>query len=281
MHIDAELRQTKWSDACILEIQCLHDYEVFRSNGKVAPSGYKKIRIHLVFEVKHDGRHRARLVADGHLTLVPAESVYSGVVSLRGVRIVTFLAELNKIEMWATTDIGSAYLESYTKEKLYIKAGPEFGELEGHYLIIVRALYGLRTSGVRWHERFADCLMLEGFFPCKAEPDIWMRDAGDAYEYVAVYVDDLAFVVKDPKAFEKTLIEKYKFKLKGTGPITFHLGCDFIRDSAGTLRLKPESYIKRLVATYERHFGAKTTPTRTPLEPILRWTLAIFVDRTM
>ena len=44
---------------------------------------YKKIRVHFVFDVKHDGRHKARLVADGHLTDVPLMIVYSGVVSLR------------------------------------------------------------------------------------------------------------------------------------------------------------------------------------------------------
>jgi len=60
------------------------------------------------------------------------------------------------------------------QEKVYIIAGPEFGELEGHTLIIFKALYGLRTSGLHWHERFADCLRDMGFYPCKAEPDIWM-----------------------------------------------------------------------------------------------------------
>ena len=38
-----------------------------------APSGYQKIRVHLVFAVKHDGRHNARLVASGHLTPDPVE----------------------------------------------------------------------------------------------------------------------------------------------------------------------------------------------------------------
>jgi hypothetical protein len=52
-----------------------------------------------VFDVKHDGLHKARLVADGHLTEVPLESVYSGVVSLRRFRLVLFLAELNNIEL--------------------------------------------------------------------------------------------------------------------------------------------------------------------------------------
>ena len=46
-----------------------------------APPGYQKIRVQLIFAVKYDGRLKARLVADGHLTPEPAESIYSGVVS--------------------------------------------------------------------------------------------------------------------------------------------------------------------------------------------------------
>jgi hypothetical protein len=50
---------------------------------------------------------------------------------------------------WAATDIGKAYLEAETSERVAIKAGTEFGELEGHTLIIFKALYGLRSSGLR------------------------------------------------------------------------------------------------------------------------------------
>jgi hypothetical protein len=64
------------------------------------------IRVHLVFDIKHDGRHKARLVADGHLTGIPLDSVYSGVVSLQGFRLILFLAELNNLQLWAT-DIGN------------------------------------------------------------------------------------------------------------------------------------------------------------------------------
>jgi len=67
------------------------------------------------------------------------------------------------------TDIGNAYLEAETREKVYIIAGPEFEELEGHVLVICKALYGLHTSGLCWHECFADCLWAMGFTPSKAE----------------------------------------------------------------------------------------------------------------
>ena len=87
------------------------------------------------------------------------------------------------METWGT-DISSVYLEALTKEKLFVKAGPEFGNLEGHTLLVHKALYGLHTSGVRWHERLADWLGGMGFVPCKAEPDIWMRDRQDHWEYI-------------------------------------------------------------------------------------------------
>ena len=123
-------------------------------SGRPAPEGHKKIRVHFVFDVKHDGRHKARLVAGGHLTDVPLESVYSGVVTLRGFRFIVFMGELYEYELWAT-DIGNAYLESFTREKVYIIAGPEFKDRQGHILIIKKALYGIRTSGKMWNERLA------------------------------------------------------------------------------------------------------------------------------
>ena len=176
LELDARNGNTKWQDAIKLELAQIQEYNTFIDYGinVMPPSGFKKIRIHFVFDVKHDGRHKARLVADGHLTDIPVDSVYSGVVSLRGIRLILFLAELNQIPVWGA-DIGNAYLEAMTKEKLYIIAGPEFGDLKGHILIISRALYGLRTSGLRWHERLADCLKDVGFTPCKIEPDIWLR----------------------------------------------------------------------------------------------------------
>jgi hypothetical protein len=264
MQFDLKNGNTLWREATDLEMSQLAEYDTFRDLGHKdtapPPTGYKKIRTHLVYDCKHDGRHKARMVADGHLTDIPLESVYSGVVSLRGLRIVTFLSELNGLVLWAT-DIGNAYLEAFTMERNYIVAGPEFGQLEGHYLIIVKALYGLRTSGLRWHERFADCLRNEGFSPCKAEPDIWMRLNGDLYEYVATYVDDLCLGMLDPKSFTDTLQKKYNFKLKGTGPIDFHLGQSFSRNDDGEMEISAKCYVDKMIVDtcymFRQYFAPK------------------------
>ena len=267
MELDRQNGNTKWRDAEIIELTQIDEYNTFLDKGRgfLPGPGYKKIRCHLVYAVKHDGRHKARLVAGGHLTDTPIDSVYSSVVSLRGIRLLTFLAENNGCDVYAT-DIGNAYLESYTKEKVFIVAGPEFGDREGHTLIITKALYGLKSSGLRWHERFADVLREMGFFISKAEPDIWMRDKGDHYEYIAVYVDDLLIVSKDCLKITQTLLDKYNFKLKGTGPIEFHLGCDFFRDEDGNLCYAPRKYIEKCLENYKRMFGKYPKEYKSPLE---------------
>jgi hypothetical protein len=249
MEFDLKNGNTLWQEATNLEMSQLAEYDTFRDLGHKdtapPPTGYKKIRTRLVYDFKHDGRHKARMVADGHLMDIPLESMYSGVVSLCGLQIVTFLSELNGLDLWAT-DIGNAYLEAFTMERNYIIAGPEFGQLEGHYLIIIKALYGLCMSGPRWHECFTDCLRNEGFSPCKAEPDIWMRLNGNLYEYVATYVDDLCLGMLDPKSFTDTLQKKYNFKLKGTSPIDFHLGQSFSWNDDGEMEISAKCYIDKM-----------------------------------
>ena len=68
-----------------LELGQIDDYRTFIDLGKggILPEGSKKISVHLISDIKHDGRHKARLVTDGHRTDIPLVSVYSGVVSLR------------------------------------------------------------------------------------------------------------------------------------------------------------------------------------------------------
>ena len=268
MSIDERLGTTKWRDAEKLELAQLWEYKTFKDMGKGTPipEGYTKIPCHLVYDVKHDGRHKARFVAGGHRTSLPTESVFSSVVTLQGIRLVTFLAEHNNLELWGT-DIGNAYLESYTKEKVCFIAGPEFDELEGHLFIIEKALYGLRSSGKCWAERIFSVLVDMGFFSCKADPDIWMRDMGDHYEYIAVYVDDLLIASRKPGAITSALEDTYKFKLKGTGKLAFHLGCDYARDDDGTLFYGPKSYIERIALQFIDMFGHKPkTNMSSPLE---------------
>ena len=79
IQFDSENKNSKWYDAIKLEMESMREYKVFKKWDKAildkhkklmnSPKGYHRIKVHLVFAVKFDGRHKARLVADGHLTL--------------------------------------------------------------------------------------------------------------------------------------------------------------------------------------------------------------------
>ena len=116
-------------------------------------------------------------------------------------------------------DIGNAYLYGRTKKKVYVIAGPESGKaLQGKRLIIVKALYGLKSSSVRFHEHLSTTLTKMRYKPSKADYDLWIKDRGGHYEYIARYVDDVIVFSKHPmevmQEFKSIYIMKVVRKLQ-------------------------------------------------------------------
>jgi hypothetical protein len=93
-----------------------------------------------------------------------------------------------------------------------------------------------------------------------------MRRTGDTWEYIATYVDNLAVALKNPTEVTIALCNKYRYKLKGVGPITYHLGSDYKRDPDGTLYVSAESYIKKMNESYKITYGTKPKEYSLPLE---------------
>ena len=86
----------------------LDEYNICNDPGKnrIHPSRYKRMKVYIIDDIKYDTRHKATYVADGHLTEVLLSSVYFGVVSLHGLRMMILLFELNQLYIWST-DIGN------------------------------------------------------------------------------------------------------------------------------------------------------------------------------
>ena len=229
---DKKNSNTHWQDTMDLESSQIHEHKVFKDT------------------VNLDDRSKERLVT-----------------ALRSLRMVVFLPQLNNLEIWEA-DVNNAYPEAYTDEKLCTIAGPEFKELQGHFLIMVKTLYGTHSGGARWHDRLFDIFQELSFKPSQVDPDVWTRPepGGTCYEYIAVYVDDLAIAAKDPQAFCNELRKRYNLKLKGAGPLEYHLGCTHKKDSDGTLATDPRRYVNKILESYERMFKEKPGKSRPPLE---------------
>ena len=124
LELDRKNNDNSWFLAIKKELDQLNEFNVFRPLGKgekLSPE-YQRIPYHVVFDVKFDLRRKARYVAGGDRTTVEKEDLYSGVVGMESVRTGFFLGELNQLSSCAA-DIGNAYLNSDTKEKMYIVAG--------------------------------------------------------------------------------------------------------------------------------------------------------------
>ena len=137
------------------------------------PSSFQQIKCHMIFDIKmgENFRRKARLVAGGHTTEAPSSITYSSVVSRDSVRIALTLAALNDLKIGAC-DIQNAYLTAPTREQIWTVAGPGFGADAGKNMIVVRALYGLKSAGAAYRAFFADNLYEMGFRSSLTDPDV-------------------------------------------------------------------------------------------------------------
>jgi len=89
---------------------------VFKT-ATIVPDDYTKLRCMLVFDIKLDGTHKARLVADGSSTPLHTDS-YSSVIAPEHVRLALIVATLNGLDH-EMIDLENAYLHALTKEHAY------------------------------------------------------------------------------------------------------------------------------------------------------------------
>ena len=157
-------------------------------------------------------------------------------------------------------DVQNAYLNAPTKEKCWFIAGPEFGpDRCGKPVVIVRALYGLKSSGARWRDHMAATLRENGYQSCYADPDVWMKantkpDGFKYWEYVLCYVDDVLVISHDPQKVMDYLNSRYTMKEGSVKEPDEYLGAQIRKynvDGKEVWSMSSDLYVKRAVADVE------------------------------
>jgi hypothetical protein len=110
-------------------------------------------------------------------------------------------------------------------------------------------------AGYNQHQGFADVLRAMGFIQSQAKGDKWMRENNNLYEYITVYVDELLIAARNPNEIVQTLEEQHKVKLKGAGPLTYHLGCDYFCYHDRALCFDPRKYITKMMDQFKDMYG--------------------------
>ena len=105
----------------------MKDGKVFEPIGREVnlsrSKGWQYAPLHWVFAIKNDLRHKSRLVIGGHVTTVDELDKYAATTSLDGVKLQLYLTVRSGKKM-VSGDVGSAYLNSYTQEKIWTSLGP-------------------------------------------------------------------------------------------------------------------------------------------------------------
>ena len=216
---DLENGNTLWWDAICKEMRNVRPaFEVWDKDQSAIPIGYQEVKCHLIFDIKmgENFRRKARFVAGGHTTDVPSALTYASVVSRDSVRIALTIAALNDLQVLAC-DIQNAYLTADCREKIWTRAGPEFGSEVGTIFMVRKALYGLKSAGAAFRSLLAETLHDIGYTPTKADPDVWLRPAVKAdgfqyYELILCYVDDILSISADPAVSLRGLQDTFKLK---------------------------------------------------------------------
>jgi len=276
--IDKQTNTNYWRNAIEKEMGTIEVAFEFLEPGQAVPIGYQKIPLHFVFDVKLDFTRKARLVVGGHMTDPPSSITYSSLVSRDSVCLALMIAALNDLDILAV-DIGNAYLNAETREKVFAIAGPEFGSRKGYIVIIGRALYGLKSSGAAWWAHLAETLHTLGYTPSLANPDVWLRAAvkpnGEPYyEYVLVYVDDILSISVYPQGTMNALAKLYHLKDAPCKPAKY-LGADIIEHyypdtpTKRTWGMSSYQFVKEAIRVVELELGKVgkklTTKASTPM----------------
>eukprot|EP00804_Cyclotella_cryptica_P028067 CCRYP_017276-RA/>CCRYP_017276-RA protein AED:0.08 eAED:0.14 QI:0/0/0/1/0.25/0.2/5/0/724 len=169
--------------------------------------------------------------------------------------IALLIAALNDIDIWAA-DVLNAYITAPCREKIWTTLGKEFGRKA----IVVRALYGLKSSGAAFRAHLAGCMSEMGYVSCPADPDLWLKEQTDRkgrkyYSYILCYVDDLLVVHHNPKRIMDRINSFLPLKPDSVGPPEMYLGAKLKRktfeDGTTAWGLSPAKYVQQAVKNVE------------------------------
>ena len=271
VRLDRANSSLEWHHAVEKEMASLikHKCFDFKHPGWTAPSDYQYAPLHMVYDVKVCGRKKARFVCNGSRVDPKGLSTRATVVKGVSVRLLDIIADHLDLSV-LTGDIGNAFIQAHTKEKVWTSCGPEFGDMQGSKAVIIRALYGLTTSAERYRTLFADFLRGLGFNPTRFDRDVWMRkrEAPDGssysgYDYICTHVDDFKIVAKDPERW-MTHIEQ-TFLVKESGVRDYYLGNNYkYHEGQDLWSYGCDSYVAEAIKKVEAEFWC-LRQTKTPM----------------
>jgi hypothetical protein len=204
----------KWIKAMTKEWNALLDHGTFKkiSIEDAKRLGKRIMTSRWVFKEKRDGTFKARVVVRGFQEpMRHDESSYSPTPHMESLRILLTIG-LTKGYEFAGLDVSNAFLNAEVSDKVLCMYPPEGIQIQsGYCLQLVKTLYGLTTSPIRWKELLVDTVFIKEYGLQKVYNEDCLLHGNDLF--VLVYVDDIK-LTGTPKAINDAVtFLKTRFKV--------------------------------------------------------------------
>eukprot|EP00158_Paraphelidium_tribonemae_P003283 Partr_v1_DN26022_c0_g1_i2_m345 putative retrotransposon Tto1 - Nicotiana tabacumSimilarity to retrotransposon Tto1 -Nicotiana tabacumSimilarity to reverse transcriptase pol - Volvox carteri len=267
-NLQQALKDPRWTKSIRAEIQGLVEKGCFDFN--IAEPHKKALKLKCVFKVKFDSegnvdRRKTRLVAQGFLQQygIDYDETYSPVSAQSTIRILLALSTRPDLVL-THYDVDQAYLNGDIDKEIYCVFPTDIvpilndilrsqGLIESCGVAKLRkGLYGLKQAGRIWNQKLVDILTRANLRQSSYDHCLFYHTTGMKLTLIAVYVDDILSLHND-SAFENKwtgLLSQARIILKNLGYPTKMVGIQVSRDTAGTVKLHQEQYIKSKIEEF-------------------------------
>lgn len=115
-----------------------------------------------------------------------------------------------------------------------------------------KAIYGLKQSPKCWHIKFESILKNFGLRATTADPCLFTGDYQDSSVLMIIYVDDGIVAANDKQVLDNLMGEIGRLLKLRLVETDYFIGFEIQRLDDG-LRLHQDSYIQRMLRTYNMH----------------------------
>ena len=251
--------RNQWRNAIELELQKINELKVWTIiKRQDIPSKRKPIKNRWVFDIKRNGRFKARLVACGYSQVpgIDFQDYYAPVVNEVVFRILIILQLTYKLKA-VIIDIETAFLHGDLQEDIYMMA-PKGGDFKHDECVkLNKALYGLVQAARQFYIKFAKVLNKIGFIQSYADPCLFHRTTKKGRIIMVVHIDD-CYVIGNPQEIQSFSedLQKQGLKIKISDLAMDYLSCDIRMDYINNLAWIGQT---TLLAKVEKKFGPLLT----------------------
>jgi hypothetical protein len=231
------------------------------------PAGQHPIGCRWTFDIKADGRYKARLVAQGFSQRpgLDYDDTYAPVSKLQTFRTFTAVVASEDLE-WSQLDVKNAFLNAPLEEEVYMRQPEGYAHNPDLCCHLRQALYGLKQAPRAWHSTLRTKLHAHGFVPSESDPSMFILNSACGVLLALVYVDDCLIAGRNREVVQRVVdLIKSLFTSTDLGEPKLFLGMRIERDRAArTITISQGALAASILEKYSRF---PVTPSLLPMKP--------------